>query len=255
MTALVPILLCAAGLLVWGRASARRRVAALGGGLPGDEATAHLLRRVRRRIRGGGGSGARERADLERWPGLIQQMAALLRAGTEPGPLWAALHEQARRETPPEVGPVRRDLAALIAAGHRGAGIGAETARSLRAAPLVHPRSREVRDALAAAWETAGRTGAPLAQVLEGLAGAVEDELDALAARDTALAGPKATARILSSLPLLGLGLGLLMGTDPLGVLLGQAWGHLALAAGLLLSAAGLLWTRRLVRRAEEAAP
>ena len=41
----------------------------------------------------------------------------------------------------------------------------------------------------------------------------------------------------------------------PLGVLLGMVWGHLALALGLGLSAAGLLWTRRLVRGAEEAAP
>ncbi|OAX62286.1 hypothetical protein A5N15_04660 [Rothia kristinae] len=51
--------------------------------------------------------------------------------------------------------------------------------------------------------------------MLEGLARAVEDELDALAARDTALAGPKATARILSTLPLLGLGLGMGHGHGP----------------------------------------
>ena len=214
---------------------------------------AGLLRRVR--AADGARRAAAQRTDLERWPALIQQMAALLRAGIEPAAVWAALREQVRGESPSEAGAVGRDIDELIRCAHEGALLGADPARSLRTARLRHPRSRAVRDALAAAWAVSGRTGAPLAGVLEGLARAVEDELDALAARDTALAGPKATARILSTLPLLGLGLGMVMGTDPLGVLLGMVWGHLALVLGLGLSAAGLLWTRRLVRGAEEAAP
>lgn len=219
------------------------------GPAPWDE----LLGRMR--AVGGSRRAAAQRIDLERWPALIQQMAALLRAGIEPAAVWAALREQGRGEAREEAGAVGRDIDELIRCAHEGALLGADPARSLRTARLYHPRSRAVRDALAAAWAVSGRTGAPLAGVLEGLARAVEDELDALAARDTALAGPKATARILSTLPLLGLGLGMVMGTDPLGVLLGMVWGHLALALGLGLSAAGLLWTRRLVCGAEEAAP
>lgn len=227
------------------------------------------------------GPRADDRTQLDRWPATIQQMAALLSAGTEPAVVWRSLERQLLRETargdgsdgqavPPVQaghgpgttapdssarGAVARDVLRLMAAGRQGAELGLPTGATLRAARLEHPRSGAIRDSLAASWEVALSTGAPLAGVLIHLADAVEDDLDALGARDTALAGPKSTARILSSLPLLGLGLGLLMGTDPLGVLLGMAWGHLALVAGIGLSVAGVLWTRRLVHQAEEDSP
>lgn len=55
------------------------------------------------------------------------------------------------------------------------------------------------------------------------------------------LAGPRATVRVLALLPLIGLGMGLLMGADPVGFLLGTPWGWACLVLAALLEAAGTL--------------
>ena len=91
--------------------------------------------------------------------------------------------------------------------------------------------------------------------MLTRFAAQLEAEDDAEAARQTALAGPRATVRLLTWLPFLGLGLGLLLGVDPVEVLLGTPWGVAALAAGLALTAAGRIWSARLVRAAEGPPP
>ena len=108
---------------------------------------------------------------------------------------------------------------------------------------------------LAACFDVAEATGCPLADVLTRFAAQLEAEDDAEAARQTALAGPRATVRLLTWLPFLGLGLGLLLGVDPVEVLLGTPWGVAALAAGLALTAAGRFWSARLVRAAEGLQP
>jgi tight adherence protein B len=73
----------------------------------------------------------------------------------------------------------------------------------------------------------------------------VED--DAEAARQTALAGPRATVSLLAWLPLMGLGLGVALGVDPVAILVGTPLGLAALAAGLVLTVAGRMWSARLV--------
>jgi tight adherence protein B len=88
--------------------------------------------------------------------------------------------------------------------------------------------------------------------VLDRLSAHVEDDADAAAARATALAGPKATAQILTILPAVGLVVGALIGTDPLGVLLETPVGLLCLVAGAALAFAGRMWSARLVLRAGE---
>lgn len=106
---------------------------------------------------------------------------------------------------------------------------------------------------LAACFDTAEASGCPLADVLARFAAHLETEDDAAAARQTALAGPRATVRLLTWLPLSGLVLGLLLGVDPVATLLGNPWGLAALAAGVALTAVGRLWSARLVRAAAEA--
>ncbi|WP_346927777.1 hypothetical protein [uncultured Arthrobacter sp.] len=91
--------------------------------------------------------------------------------------------------------------------------------------------------------------------MLTRFAAQLEAEDDAEAARQTALAGPRATVQLLTWLPFLGLGLGLLLGVDPVEVLLGNPWGVAALVAGLALTAAGRFWSARLVRAAEGLLP
>lgn len=190
------------------------------------------------------------RTERELWPALIQQMAALLKSGLDSASLW---QEMARAGTGREQrGNVAADIAVVLTVAADRAALGLDALHGLPVGELRHPMSRRIVHELGACWSVAAETGAPLATVLERFAAAVEDDLDARAARETALAGPRATARILSGLPLLGLGLGMAMGTDPVGVLLGQVWGHLALGAGAVLALAGAWWSRRLVAAATQ---
>jgi tight adherence protein B len=103
---------------------------------------------------------------------------------------------------------------------------------------------------LAACFDIAAASGCPLADVLTRFAAQLEAEDDAEAARQTALAGPKATVALLTWLPLLGLGLGVCLGVDPLAMLLGTPFGMAALVAGIGLTIAGRVWSARLVRAA-----
>ncbi len=97
-------------------------------------------------------------------------------------------------------------------------------------------------------------TGTPTADVLDSCANGVMEAAEAAAARRVALAGPKTSARMLSWLPLLGLGLGMVMGADPISFLTGSMIGTGCLAVGLVFEVAGILWVRRLAANAEEAA-
>lgn len=99
---------------------------------------------------------------------------------------------------------------------------------------------------VAATWQVAQHTGA-------GLAGAMEVAADALRAQArtsrlvaTELAAAHATARMLAALPLGVLVLGIGVGGDPVGFLLGTTPGVVVLATGLALSYAGMAWLDRI---------
>ena len=62
--------------------------------------------------------------------------------------------------------------------------------------------------------------------------------------------GPKATVRLLSWLPVFGLLLGMALGVDPVGILLGNVMGTATFVSGLVLTTAGRLWSARLVAAA-----
>ncbi|MDN4644602.1 hypothetical protein [Arthrobacter sp. PsM3] len=207
---------------------------------------------------------------------LVQQMAALLKGGRAPARLWdelwllhgggpsGSLHAGGPSGRSPGLAPGSvRMLAAARAAAMRGSPVAAAI-RSGGTALSGGPGARLTRDSgagqglrehrvwcqLAACFDVAEASGCPLAEVLTRFAAQLEAEDDAEAARQTALAGPRATVRLLTWLPFLGLGLGTLLGVDPVEVLLGTPLGVAALAAGLALTAAGRIWSARLVRAA-----
>jgi tight adherence protein B len=98
------------------------------------------------------------------------------------------------------------------------------------------------------------RLGAPASGVLRRAAGAVREEVAARGRRESAVAGPAASARIVGALPLGGPLVASLLGVDVLGVLLGTAWGRACAALGLALLAVSWWWSRRLVADAAAAA-
>lgn len=179
-----------------------------------------------------GRRGRRQRADeRERVISAIGALAAELRAGQ---PAATALLNSAGS---PPVWPSA--LAALRLDG--------DVPEALRLDAEAHPVLRS----LAACWEIGSASGTGLAATIHRLAEssrAAEEVRDEL---EVQLAGPRATARTLATLPLVGLLLGFLMGADPVGWLLGSALGLGCLAGGVTLTGLGILWTARIVAGVE----
>lgn len=200
---------------------------------------------------------------------VVRQLAALLKGGRAPARLWDELWLLYAGETAPGARPeqargpvlapaslgliVAARAAALrgssVAEAIRGTGAGASSAGRKADAGTDFPQQR-IWAQLAACFDVAEASGCPLADVLARFAAQLEAEDDAEAARQTALAGPRATARLLGWLPLLGLGLGMLLGVDPVRILLGTPYGIAAFIFGVGLAATGRIWSSRLVRTA-----
>ncbi len=146
---------------------------------------------------------------------------------------------------------IRRFTQALATVTSWGAPAHLACAQLLESNTRMRPHSRERLHDLLLSLRMSESAGAPLATSLERAAEHAEERIDALLGRQSALAAPRATGRILSWLPLLGLGLGVLMGSDPVGVLTGSILGALTGLLGLGLAFAGRRWTAALVHRAE----
>lgn len=104
---------------------------------------------------------------------------------------------------------------------------------------------------LAAVWTVAERAGAPLADVLDGFADSLRTEVDLAASRAAAVAGPRASASVLTGLPVASLCLAYLVGADPAEVLVHSAPGRLVGLAGVSAWVVGRAWSTHLVRSAE----
>ena len=146
---------------------------------------------------------------------------------------------------------IRRFTQALATVTSWGAPAHLACVQLLENSARMRPHSRERLHDLQLSLCMSESAGAPLATSLERAAEHAEERIDALLGRQSALAAPRATGRILSWLPLLGLGLGVLMGSDPVGVLTGSILGALTGLLGLGLAFAGRRWTAALVHRAE----
>ncbi|MGX5697460.1 type II secretion system F family protein [Agromyces soli] len=156
---------------------------------------------------------------------------------------------------------------AHLAAGGGAAGYAEAAARAASEGEAVHlallraipePDGRGARDrgaeqawsTLAAAWAVAAECGAPLAGCLRELAAAMRDEAQSRREVATALAGPRASARMVTALPIVAVVFGALLGFDTGGVLFGTPIGLVCLGIGLLLLWGGHRWNAVLARSA-----
>lgn len=96
------------------------------------------------------------------------------------------------------------------------------------------------------ALSVAAVTGAPIGAVLERVVADLVARREQSRAVATALAGPRSSAVVLASLPVVGVLLGVAMDADPIDFLVGSSTGQLVCLIGVLLDLAGLFWTRRL---------
>lgn len=224
-----------------------RRTGASGPAPPQSVRSRSVFPRVRR------GDGRRLDRPAAPMALVVQQLAALLKGGRTPARLWEEIWEvygSSGSHTHGLSEGSNAVLASARAAAARGTPVSDAIRRALPAAFLRRDREPRIWSELAACFDISEASGCPLADVLTRFAAQLEVEDDADAARQTALAGPKATVSLLTWLPLMGLGLGIALGVDPLAILLGTPWGLAALAAGAGLTVAGRLWSARLVAAA-----
>jgi len=110
------------------------------------------------------------------------------------------------------------------------------------------PGCQGLRD-LARAWQVGTTTGAPMADLLDQVAKALRADQSVERTVAAELAGPRATGQVMAVLPLCGIGLGYLLGGDPLRFLIGGPLGWACLVGGAGLAACGVLWIEWLARQ------
>jgi tight adherence protein B len=103
---------------------------------------------------------------------------------------------------------------------------------------------------VARAWEVTERTGAPLHGALSRVKASLAAQAELAAVTAQELAAPRATSQILAVLPAVGLGLGYLVGGDPVAFLTGTPAGRVCLMAGVGLACLGAVWSDVLAARA-----
>ncbi|GAA5097689.1 type II secretion system F family protein [Nocardia iowensis] len=102
---------------------------------------------------------------------------------------------------------------------------------------------------IADAWQVAEQHGLALAELLSAARTDLVGRIRFHGRTTAALAGARATAAVLACLPLLGIGLGHMMGAAPLHVLFASSAGTVLLPLGAALACAGLLWTDAITRK------
>ncbi|RVW01000.1 type ii secretion system integral membrane subunit [Rhodococcus spongiicola] len=100
---------------------------------------------------------------------------------------------------------------------------------------------------IANAWAVAEKHGLALAELLHAARSDLVGRVRFRTRAEAGLAGARATAAVLAALPVLGVGLGQMMGAAPVRVLLGSDLGQVLLVIGTVLVASGLWWTDRIV--------
>jgi tight adherence protein B len=180
---------------------------------------------------------ARRAAESDALQGALSVLVGELRVGAHP----IAAFETAAAEVD---GPVAARLSEVAARARLGADVGA----GLRdvAAQSMLPAQWE---RLAVCWQLAQMYGLAIATLMRTAHRDIV-ERDRYASRVTAgMAGARATAVILAGLPLLGIGLGELIGADPVRFLLSGGPGGWLLVIGVVLACCGLAWSDRITNR------
>lgn len=168
----------------------------------------------------------------------LRRMTDELRAGAHP----AAALEGVCADGP----RARTVLAGAAAAARLGDGVPAALKREAEQRPAMAADLTRI----AGAWALSERHGIPLADLLAGAHTDIAWRLQYGRRVHAQLAGPRATATVLTFLPVLGLILGQLLGADPVAVLRDGWLGQVLLVIGVGLTAAGVGWTEHILRAA-----
>lgn len=165
----------------------------------------------------------------------VENCAHLLKVGMTPQAVMSTLSRQNV-----QLAPISRAIS-----------LGEEPGRAIATRGTgLPPAAADVFAGMSAVWTVSERSGAPAAEMILRYARAQRSALDADRERRIAMAGPRATVRVLSWLPLIGVGLGLLIGVQPVELFSGLP-GRVSIGGGLVLYLLGRWWMRRMMARAE----
>jgi tight adherence protein B len=173
---------------------------------------------------------------------VCERLAVLLAAGVSVTTVWGYLVEDG--EDGASSAGARR-LRVVDEAARRGDDVVDALLATLSSAADDDPWR-----AVAAAWSVSTESGAAIAPALRSFAAVLRAIERSRREVEVALAGPLVSSRIVLALPLVAVGLGVVLGFDVIGVLVGTPAGLACLAVGSALAAGAVVWVRRLTARA-----
>jgi tight adherence protein B len=194
---------------------------------------ATMALRYRRRRRND--RGVAESRELET---AIDILVGELRVGAHPAQAFAVAADET-------AGPVS-DSCRAVAARAR---LGADVSAGLRNVAEVSALPAQW-DRLAVCWQLAADHGLAMSTLMRAAQRDIAERQRFSAHVRSAMAGARATAAILASLPVLSVLMGQLIGARPVAFLLGGHVGGWLLVVGLTLVCGGLLWSDRITDRA-----
>jgi tight adherence protein B len=183
--------------------------------------------RVRRR--------AAESAALQ---GALDVLVGELRVGAHPVAAFDAAAEDVD-------GAVAESLRAVAARARLGADVAAGL-HSVTGTSLLPAHWRR----LAVCWQLAQEHGLAIATLMQTAQRDIVERDRFSAKVDAGMTGARTTAAVLAGLPLLGIGLGELIGAHPVRLLVSSGAGAWLLVIGVSLACGGLLWSDRVTARA-----
>jgi tight adherence protein B len=135
-------------------------------------------------------------------------------------------------------GAVAVSLRAVAARARLGADVAAGLHSVARSSPVPAHWER-----LAVCWQLAQDHGLAIATLMQTAQRDIVERGRFSAKVDAGMTGARTTAAVLAGLPLLGVGLGQLIGAEPVSFLLSGGMGGWLLVIGVALACGGLLWS------------
>ena len=194
---------------------------------------ATMAMRYRRRRRSD--RGIAESRELET---AIDILVGELRVGAHPAQAFAVAADET-------AGPVSDSCRAVAARARLGADVTAGLRNVAEASALPAQWGR-----LAVCWQLAADHGLAMSTLMRAAQCDIAERQRFSAHVRSAMAGARATAAILASLPVLSVLMGQVIGARPVAFLLGGHAGGWLLVVGLALVCGGLLWSDRITDRA-----
>jgi tight adherence protein B len=194
---------------------------------------ATIARRYRRNRRGGRAMG--ESRELQT---AIEVLVGELRVGAHPAAAFAVAAQESS-------GPVSESCRAVAARARLGADVSAGLRTVARGSTLPGQWDR-----LAVCWQLAADHGLAISALMHAAQRDIAERQRFSGHVRSAMAGARATATILASLPVLSVLMGQLIGAHPAAFLLGGRAGGWLLVIGTTLVCGGLLWSDRITDQA-----